>query len=89
MMVLEPKHVATVLVFLCVKILYKCISWCNNWVMRYPMLWKRDIINSRFLDLPEHRFKSQAAITLNRPVTKLGITQNINKNMHIMANIKS
>ena len=57
--------------------------------MRYPMLWKQDIINRRFLDLPEHNFKSQVAIILNRPVTKLGITQNINKNMYIMANIKS
>ena len=34
MMVLGPKHVGAVLVFQCVKILYKCISWYNNWVIR-------------------------------------------------------
>jgi len=36
-----------------------------------------------------HGFKSQAEIILKKSVTELGITQNINKNIYIMAYMKS
>jgi hypothetical protein len=49
------------------------------------MFWRRDTINLRFLVLPEHT----VSIILNRPVIDLEIEENINKNIYVMANMKS